>query len=347
MEALLAQSLKDWELIACDSGSDDGTWEYLMKFEHDRRFRLLRIPREGLYAGWNECLRRASGKYIYIATADDTCEPDLLEKLVGALESDLRTESCTERSADHALPVDIAVCDFDYINEDGVVINPPPRGDARHVYGKWMDTSHLRPGEFELLVHLLVDISWTTMTAVVFRRDLLEKTGLFRTDLGPYADTVWAVRSALFSDTVYVPGRMATWRQHSDQKSSIHKGQYQAKLYEVLKQTIEECSEMIPAQWKTSEQKPGMPWQDALLFATRGRYLASYGLDRTTLRNRPFSFMWGCMQSAIRNPAFLAKRLVSGLSWASPEMADGETMLHMLTREWHIEIKEHGIRPGK
>jgi hypothetical protein len=33
---------------------------------------------------WN--IRRAQGKYIYIATSDDTMAPDFLEKMVQALE---------------------------------------------------------------------------------------------------------------------------------------------------------------------------------------------------------------------------------------------------------------------
>jgi hypothetical protein len=86
MASILSQTLTDWELIVCDSFSDDGTWEYLQQFKDDPRVRLYQVPKEGLYAGWNECLRRCRGEYVYMATADDTCEASLLEKMVGALE---------------------------------------------------------------------------------------------------------------------------------------------------------------------------------------------------------------------------------------------------------------------
>ena len=86
MATILAQTLTDWELIVCDSFSDDGTWEYFQQFKDDSRIRLYQVPKEGLYAGWNECLRRCRGEYIYIATADDTMVPECLEKMVGALE---------------------------------------------------------------------------------------------------------------------------------------------------------------------------------------------------------------------------------------------------------------------
>jgi glycosyltransferase involved in cell wall biosynthesis len=86
MASILSQTLTDWELIVCDSFSDDGTWEYLQQFKDDPRVRLYQVSKEGLYAGWNECLRRCRGEYVYMATADDTCEASLLEKMVGALE---------------------------------------------------------------------------------------------------------------------------------------------------------------------------------------------------------------------------------------------------------------------
>jgi len=41
MESILTQTRTDWELIVCDSYSDDGTWEYLQQFKDDSRVRLV------------------------------------------------------------------------------------------------------------------------------------------------------------------------------------------------------------------------------------------------------------------------------------------------------------------
>src|SRR5215510_251840 len=86
MESILAQSLTDWELIVCDSYSDDGAWEFLQKFSSDSRVQLYQVPRRGAIAGVNDCLERARGKYIYIAPSDDTADLRLLENLVKPLE---------------------------------------------------------------------------------------------------------------------------------------------------------------------------------------------------------------------------------------------------------------------
>ncbi|MCX7914760.1 MAG: glycosyltransferase family 2 protein, partial [Verrucomicrobiae bacterium] len=127
MESILAQTLTDWELIICDSYSDDGSWEFFQKFADDPRVRLYQVPRAGLYAGWNECLRRVRGRYVYIATSDDTCEPQLLERLVGVL----------EQHPDVAM----ASCNFRFIDEAGKsVAGEQPNGAA--IYGDWLQRDH-------------------------------------------------------------------------------------------------------------------------------------------------------------------------------------------------------------
>src|SRR5262249_49784139 len=86
--AIYQQTFQGWELIVVDNYSDDGAWEFLQEqASRDRRIRLSQAPREGLYANWNNCIRQASGEYVYIATSDDTMAPDCLEKLTAALET--------------------------------------------------------------------------------------------------------------------------------------------------------------------------------------------------------------------------------------------------------------------
>ncbi len=87
-ETIFAQTLTDWELLVYDSYSDDGAWEYITSVaEHEPRMRAWQGPREGTPGSWTPCLREARGRYVYIATSDDTMAPDCLEQLVAALEA--------------------------------------------------------------------------------------------------------------------------------------------------------------------------------------------------------------------------------------------------------------------
>jgi len=317
IESILAQTLGDWELVICDSGSVDGTWEYLREFESDARIRLFRVPAQGMYAGWNACLERAEGTYVYVATADDTCSEDLLEQTTGAL----------DRHPD----IDLAVCDFDFIDDNGKVIHPPPRGTARTFYGDWLGRPHRRSGQLELVVHSCIDISWTTMTAVVFRRSLLGKTGLFRTDCNPIADKFWAIKTAVHSDTVFVPGKLATWRWHLGQRSSdldVSSARLQCRL---TAETLDECESLVPAAWR---EEPG--WRKKLLWGARRNCLEGYRLDRASLRRRPAGFFAGLCGAAIHEPRYLARRLASGLSWDDRDLADEHGYAKSLVEKWHV-----------
>ncbi len=358
MESIMAQTMADWELIVCDSYSDDGAWEYFQAFAGDQRVQLHQVPREGIYAGWNECLRRACGKYVYIATSDDTMAPECLEKLSAALEKAESVKPKAEnetKSAPHVplstsyvprptlqaprltsylppsplnpLPPDIAVCNFDYIDACGKVIEPPlPPAGA--FYGADRFRAHRRSGYLEFLVHLLIGTSWTTMTAVLFRRALLEKTGLFRADVpGALADRLWAYRSALHADTLVVPETLATWRQHPRQGSAPQGGRRRTlrqmrdrrRLWRAIVETVRVCESRLPATWRCD---PDLI--DKLLWAERRHYYDLYALSRTHLRHNPRQFAVGLLCAALLEPGYLARRLGSGLAWP-PDHAVSES----------------------
>ena len=85
---IFSQTFTNWELIVCDSYSDDGGWEYIEELaKHEPRMRIYQTPRKGIYAGFNDCIKEAKGKYVYIATSDDTMMPDCLEWMVSTLEA--------------------------------------------------------------------------------------------------------------------------------------------------------------------------------------------------------------------------------------------------------------------
>lgn len=67
----------DIEILACDDGSRDGTWDILEKHrDHDPRLRILRNPVNlGLVANWNHCLQCAKGEWIKFLFQDDFLLP--------------------------------------------------------------------------------------------------------------------------------------------------------------------------------------------------------------------------------------------------------------------------------
>lgn len=207
LTTIFGQSLSDWELIVCDNYSDDGAWEFLQ--EHaasDSRIQLSQMPREGMYANWNNCIRRAAGEFIYIATSDDTMMPKCLERMVETLEANPDCGICQ--------------CKLVIIDETG---DPRPEGEQWEHYtlGSYRKELVLRRNKrfapLDGILHSALLTIYTSITQLLIRKSVFDRIGLFDTCWGSMADFEWGMRVGLTENCVYIPERLATWRIHASQ----------------------------------------------------------------------------------------------------------------------------------
>jgi glycosyltransferase involved in cell wall biosynthesis len=210
-ETIFNQTFQDWELIVYDSHSDDGSWEYIQKLAiNEPRMRISQGPRNGIYAAFNDCIRMAQGKYIYIATSDDTMAPDCLKCLTEALDAN---PECG-----------IAHCCLNFIDEKGVNISTGHCWDnwfTTRFFGDWNKKYHVRPCGHDTVVAMSLTSVYYSVTQILTRRSLFDRAGLFENKWGPFGDLEWQMRAALVAKTVHVPRYLATWRVHSMQASQI------------------------------------------------------------------------------------------------------------------------------
>jgi glycosyltransferase involved in cell wall biosynthesis len=206
LDSILRQTLRDWELVILDSFSDDGAWPLFQEFAaREPRARIGQAPREGIYPGWNRCLEQARGKYIYIATSDDTMSPDCLEKMAAALETH---PDC-----------DICHTPLRFIDEAGKESDPDawfklPVGRCLGEFGR---QAHVRRAPYDGILHLSVNTVYTSVTQIMIRRTLFDRTGWFRADFGSSGDFEWGVRAGFLANVVYLPEKLGTWRKHAGQ----------------------------------------------------------------------------------------------------------------------------------
>ena len=85
LEGVRAQTFRDFEVIAIDDGSTDGTREWLSK-QSDVRC-ILNEKNLGTYETLNVGLAAASGELIAVLNDDDLWEPEKLQKQVELLDS--------------------------------------------------------------------------------------------------------------------------------------------------------------------------------------------------------------------------------------------------------------------
>ena len=89
LASIHAQTWRDWELLAVDDGSTDGTRELLVAAARkDLRVRLVDAPAHGLVPALNEGIAAARGELIARMDADDESHPERLSEQVAALLAD-------------------------------------------------------------------------------------------------------------------------------------------------------------------------------------------------------------------------------------------------------------------
>lgn len=85
IESVLNQSYVNWELIMCDDGSNDSTYEIAKIYEEkypDKIILLKNHENKGLNITLNKCLAMAKGEYIARQDADDCSLPKRFTKQV-------------------------------------------------------------------------------------------------------------------------------------------------------------------------------------------------------------------------------------------------------------------------
>ncbi|WP_421654650.1 glycosyltransferase [Leptothermofonsia sp. ETS-13] len=205
IDSILAQDYSNWRCVLVDGYSTDGSWEYVQQYAADPRFLLLRGTRQGMYADWNECLRHLETEYFYFLTSDDTCFPELASTAIAALDSHPDIDACH-------FP-------FDLIDAAGTVIIPHQAlvQKAFGIYSNANQTTHRRSGLTEFMMHFVYRALYQTITSLVFRRSLIPKLEGFSSDYGVIGDYDWTMRLGLYTDTLYIPKRLATWRVYEGQ----------------------------------------------------------------------------------------------------------------------------------
>lgn len=104
IESILAQTFQDFELIALDDCSTDGSRAVLEGYARGGRMRLVFNERNSgsPFLQWKKGAELAVGRYLWIAESDDFADPALLATLVGRLQANPRAvlAYCQSHNAD-------------------------------------------------------------------------------------------------------------------------------------------------------------------------------------------------------------------------------------------------------
>lgn len=182
------QSLREWELIVADDGSDPETRDYLRTLETDNRVKLLWLTHTGIPASVrNAALAHARGEYVAFLDSDDIWAHEKLSRQTAILRSR-------------------PTCGWCYTGVSHIDGSGQPL--AEPVFGPWLPCEG---AVFERLVTGPVVIRTPT---VLVARELVAQVGGFDESILSGEDYDLWLRLALVSDVALLDEPLVQVRRH-------------------------------------------------------------------------------------------------------------------------------------
>ncbi len=178
VESVQRQTFRDWEIVAVDDASTDGTPAVLRSFV-SANIRVEQNPRNlGMTGNWNRCLSLAAGELVLKLDADDALKPRALEQLALAFEGDVVGAGIRSLQCDAELEPYDGIQGDDAMQRSGI----DPYRDSVHPGERWYDISAMG---YQL---------WSS-SAFMVRRDFLQQSGGWDERFGCASDTemIWRV----------------------------------------------------------------------------------------------------------------------------------------------------------
>ncbi|MGV8120911.1 MAG: glycosyltransferase family A protein [Candidatus Xenobiia bacterium LiM19] len=222
MDAVLASTFSDFELIIYDNGSTDDT-EKVVKSYSDHRIRYRKIEKNvQKTADWSAVFFEMSrGEYALVACDDDRMKPTFLQRSVEVFDRDPE--------------IKLVSCNLSIINERGEETKAALfQIDEDMVFTKYkfIEARMTRTDNFRFL-----------MSAMIFRKDFMVKENLwYEEESGAVADIVLCLKVNTFEVKIYfIHESLFCYRMHGGQDNLVRFFEigYLSYVYEI--KLLESC----------------------------------------------------------------------------------------------------------
>jgi glycosyltransferase involved in cell wall biosynthesis len=277
MQSLLTQTFADFEIIAVNDGSTDGSQRILEDFARvDSRVRILQRPNTGIVGALNDGLAVARADLIARMDSDDVSRPTRFEKQVAYLTAH---PECV------------------LLGAQVQVIDP---------HGMPLYTSDLPAGHAAVDAALMLGKGGTIRHPVaMMRRSAVESIGGYRQQYQWAEDVDLFLRLAEVGRVANLPDVLLQYRQHCASVNRTRFVQQAALITEIVREAANRRGVTVPQEWKYPLSSPPSPvdqlreWGWRALKEGRIPIARKHGIS--ALRTKPFSVeSWRLMYCALR-----------------------------------------------
>ncbi len=222
LESVLGQTLADMEVVVLDDASTDDSVAAIARYEVDRRLRLITSQRNSgnPFVQWNRGVAATTGRYVWIAEADDWADLRFLERLVPLL------EACPRVAFVH--------CPFFRVDDAGQPEDLSTRWWRELDPDRWRH-DFVAPGREELRFLARWNVV-ANASGVVFRRSSWEAVGGVKESYRLAGDWDLWIRMCFVGDVGFVAAPLNYWRWHGGtQRQRAERGRFaMAEIEQVL-----------------------------------------------------------------------------------------------------------------
>lgn len=211
IDSILSQTYSNLEILISDDGSTDNTLDILNQYKlNHKHIKIVHNVRKGMVENWNNCIKEARGEWIKFLFQDDILKPECVERMLTA---------CIKYNSN------VAICRREFIIHEDV-----PEKIKEDFRVHLIKPEHIFKGEGiihkEELIHSITRHFLKNIlgepTCYFFKKQMIEKCGLFNSELRQLVDYEFIIRLALVDGFVFLPEPLAMFRIHNKSESNAN-----------------------------------------------------------------------------------------------------------------------------
>lgn len=218
LKSAINQTYKNLEIIVSDDASKDDTIKLINKYKDLTQipFRIHNHTPQGIGANWNNCIRKANGVYIKFLFQDDILEENCIEEMLKIFQENQNIGLVASKRT--------------------FLIEENAKGENTNnwvsKYGNLQQFIDDKNGELLFLNKLLFKSDEFRKSplnkigepsVVMFKKEIVNKIGFFRTDLKQLLDYEFWYRILKVKEIIIINKPLVKFRIHSEQATNVNR----------------------------------------------------------------------------------------------------------------------------